>query len=61
MVDAILILGLVVVLGAAMAYIIKAKKNGECIGCPAAKTCSGKCSGNCSGCGGTCSDRTNNE
>ena len=38
---------LLVILGAAVIYIVKAKKNGaKCIGCPS--------SGNCGGCRGTC-------
>ncbi len=41
----IIIAVLVVVLGAAIGYVIKAKKRGEkCIGCPHSKTCN---SGNC--------------
>jgi len=36
----IIIAVLVVVLGAALGYVIKAKKRGEkCIGCPHSKTC----------------------
>ena len=36
----IIIAVLVVILGAAIGYIVKAKKRGEkCIGCPHAKTC----------------------
>ena len=43
---------LVLIVGAAVTYIIKAKKKGvKCIGCPAGATCSGKCSGT-SGCAG---------
>ncbi|MBQ4516369.1 MAG: FeoB-associated Cys-rich membrane protein [Clostridia bacterium] len=43
---------LLIILGAAIGYIIKAKKNGQkCIGCPASKTCGKKC---CS-----CSDENN--
>ena len=42
----IIIAVLVVVLGAAIGYVIKAKKRGEkCIGCPHAKNCNSK---NCS-------------
>ncbi len=34
---------LVIILGFAIRYIVKAKKNGEkCIGCPHSKTCSSK-------------------
>ncbi len=43
----ILILALVLILGGAVWYIVRAKKKGrKCIGCPD----SGSCSGNCSGC-----------
>ncbi len=53
---------LAVIVGAALAYVIKAKKRGaKCIGCPDSKTCASKstesdCSGNCGcccGCGST--------
>ena len=56
--NAILIVVLVVILGGAVAYIVKAKKNGvKCIGCSAGGSCGGKkeaslqggC-GSCSGC-----------
>ncbi len=45
---------LVIIIGAASLYIIKAKKNGtKCIGCPAAGSCpsrNGRCSeGSCGG------------
>lgn len=41
---------LILILGGAIAYIVKAKKAGvKCIGCPAGGTCSGHCNGNCSG------------
>jgi len=45
---AILIIGLI--LGAAIGYIIREKKKGtKCIGCPHAKTCGAKgCQGGCS-------------
>lgn len=34
----------VVIIGAAVIYIVKAKKSGvKCIGCPAGGNCSGKC------------------
>lgn len=52
------ILAIVLIVGGAVAYIIKAKKSGQkCIGCPDSKTCSSKsggCSGSCSGCNGAC-------
>lgn len=53
------IVGLIIVLvvGSAIGYIIKAKKSGvKCIGCSAGSTCSGHCSGEgtvCS-CGSGC-------
>ena len=48
MTDIIVIAILAVILGAAVGYIYKVKKNGaKCIGCPAG-TCSGSCSSGCS-------------
>lgn len=45
---------LLILLGAAIAYIVKAKKDGvKCIGCPAGGSCSGHCGGD-SGCGCGC-------
>lgn len=45
---------LLIVLGAAIAYIVKAKKSGvKCIGCSAGGSCSGHC-----GCGSDCSCHT---
>ncbi len=59
----ILIAVLLLILGGAAIYIVRAKKNGvKCIGCPAGGNCSGSCSGNCGGCGGSCShDSDRNE
>ena len=56
MVDFIVIAVVLVIIGAAVVYIIREKKKGvTCIGCPAAGTCArsrnGGCSGGCS-CGG---------
>ncbi|MBE5868189.1 MAG: FeoB-associated Cys-rich membrane protein [Lachnospiraceae bacterium] len=49
--DIILIGILAFILGAAIIYIIRAKRRGvKCIGCPAGAECSGKCSGKCAGC-----------
>ncbi len=48
-----IIIGIIaVIVGLALAYIIKAKKSGKkCIGCPDGSSCSGSC-GSCScGCG----------
>lgn len=43
---------LLLTVGVATAYIIKAKKNGKtCIGCSSGGCCSGKCNGHCSGAG----------
>lgn len=42
----LLILVLVLIVGAAVLYLYRAKKRGEhCIGCPYAKQCGGKCGG----------------
>lgn len=47
MTDLIIVAVVLLILGAAAAYIIKAKKRGvKCIGCPAG----GSCSGNCGAC-----------
>ena len=54
--DILATLVVLLVLGGAIFYIVKCKKNGvKCIGCPDASKCSGKCagcSGNCNGCNG---------
>ena len=51
--EIIAIAAIVLILGGAIAYIIKAKKSGQkCIGCPHSKSCSaakGGCSCGCSG------------
>ena len=61
--DIIAIGSIVLIVGGAVAYIIKAKRSGQkCIGCPDSKTCSsGGCSGNCQGCGGACGGRVDFE
>lgn len=51
----IIIAVLVLILGVALSYVIKAKKSGKkCIGCPNSATCGSKsdggCSGNCCNC-----------
>ena len=55
-VDFIVIAVIALVVGGALAYIIKAKKSGKkCIGCPDSSSCSSKtggCSSGCSGCTG---------
>ncbi len=47
---------ILVVVGCAVAYIVKAKKSGKkCIGCPDSASCSaGGCSGKCSSCSCGC-------
>ena len=51
------IFAILVIVGGAAAYIVKAKMSGQrCIGCPDSKSCSG----NCSCCGG-CSVASDNE
>ena len=48
-VDYIAIAAIVLIVGAAAFYIIRAKRRGEkCVGCPYAKQCGGKCNGGCS-------------
>lgn len=45
-IDIIVSVILILIIGGALTYIIRAKKRGEkCIGCPYSKQCSGKCSG----------------
>ncbi len=47
-VDYIALAAIVLIVGAAVFYIVRAKKRGEkCVGCPYAKQCGGKCSGGC--------------
>ncbi len=58
-VDFIAIGVILLIVGGAVFYIIKARKNGtKCIGCPDAGTCGSAqnsgCSGNCGNCGGGC-------
>ena len=56
--DYIVIAILLVIVGGAVAYIIKAKRSGQkCIGCPDSKTCSGKCQS----CSATCGHSTENK
>lgn len=56
----ILILTIGLILGGAVWYIIRAKKQGcKCIGCPDSG-CSGRCSGcsgQCAGCNGGCASK----
>ncbi|MBQ8340222.1 MAG: FeoB-associated Cys-rich membrane protein [Clostridia bacterium] len=45
-VDYMAIAAIVLIVGAAVYYIVRAKRRGEkCVGCPYAKQCGGKCSG----------------
>ena len=47
-VDYIAIAVVALIVGAAVFYIVRAKKRGEkCVGCPYAKQCGGKCNGGC--------------
>lgn len=46
-IDYIAIAAIVLIVGAAVFYIVRAKMRGEkCVGCPYAKQCGGKCSCN---------------
>lgn len=52
--DIIAISAIVLIIGGAVAYIIKAKKSGKkCIGCPDGA----KCSGDCVSCSCSCSEQ----
>ena len=54
--NAIIIAILVIIIGAATGYVIKAKKSGKkCIGCPDGGSCSAS---GCSGCNGGCGCHT---
>lgn len=57
-IDFVIIAVILLIVGGAVAYIVKAKKSGKkCIGCPDSASCAAshtKCSGNCSSCGGGC-------
>lgn len=58
MVNVVIILVIVAIVGAAVAYIVKEKKRGvKCVGCPYAQQCAsrGKCSGDESSTG-NCAD-----
>ena len=47
MTDGIIVAVLLAIVGGAVLYIIKAKRNGvKCIGCPSGGSCSGHCSSN---------------
>jgi len=52
-IDFVIIGVIALIIGGAVAYIIKAKKSGKkCIGCPDSSSCSGHCSSCSCGCGG---------
>ena len=58
-VDYIAIAAIVLIVGAAVFYIVRAKKRGEkCVGCPYAKQCGENCNG---GCVHTEADKDNDE
>ncbi len=47
-VDYIAIAAIILIIGASVFYIVRAKWRGEkCVGCPYAKQCGGKCDGAC--------------
>ena len=51
----IIVAVLVIILGLALGYVIKAKKSGgKCIGCPSGASCGKSGCGSCSGCNGQC-------
>ena len=51
MTDIVIIVIVLAIIGAAVGYVIRAKKRGvKCIGCPNGCKCSGR--GKCSGCSG---------
>ena len=53
--EIIAIVAILLIIGGATAYIIKAKKSGKkCIGCPDSGTCSSGKGGGCGACGGGC-------
>ncbi|MBQ8528960.1 MAG: FeoB-associated Cys-rich membrane protein [Clostridia bacterium] len=59
-IDFVVIGIILLIIGSATAYIIKAKKSGKkCIGCPDSATCQSRsvCSGNCSCCRGCSSQK----
>lgn len=60
MIDFVIVVIVIALVGLAMAYILKSKKKGKCVGCPYAKSCgscshtgksvsSGSCGGACTG------------
>ena len=61
-IEIIAIIAIVLIVGGATAYIIKAKKSGKkCIGCPDSASCTkGGCSGNCHCCS-SCDEQNNDK
>ncbi len=59
LIDYIVIGVIALIIGGALAYIIKAKKSGKrCIGCPDSASCAKRCDGSaCSSCSGCASQR----
>ena len=46
--DILAIVAIVLIVGGAVLYIVRAKRRGEkCVGCPYAKQCGGNCQGGC--------------
>lgn len=46
--DILAIVAIVLIVGGAVLYIVRAKQRGEkCVGCPYAKQCGGNCQGGC--------------
>ena len=47
-IEIIAIIAIVLVVGGAVAYLIRAKRRGQkCVGCPYSKECGNKCNCNC--------------
>ena len=56
--NVILVAVLLLIIGFAVGYIIKAKKSGKkCIGCPDSGSCGSGCGCGCDGCGGHTSSK----
>ncbi len=64
--DIIAVAVILLIVGGAIAYIVKAKKSGKkCIGCPDSCSCNAKirkndttgCGGNCGSCSGCCGEK----
>ena len=58
-VDYIAIAAIILIVGASVSYIVRAKHRGEkCVGCPYANQCGGNCNG---GCGHTEAEKDNDK